>query len=255
MYIKDFDNWNLEKKEIEKLVSNNQIRQAEVRWATLGVNIGSEIDGKNDGFTRPVYILEITGPDLCMVIPMSTKLKDNAGYFPIFFDGQDVSLCLHQAKVISKKRLHGRIGKVGVEKHLKITNAFQKYLSLTNVVHVDKNILNVIAKIFSTGNLDSVEYIFDNGYIDHQKPDGWTINGPEEFKQIVELARKYLPKLQVVVMDVFESGNKISGRLLWKSIDENNKKIERETVEILKVESGKVIEHWGGQVWEKITQN
>jgi hypothetical protein len=57
MYIKDFSNWSKNKIDINNSESNNLARAGEVRWAAIGVNIGSGIDGKNNNFTRPVYIV------------------------------------------------------------------------------------------------------------------------------------------------------------------------------------------------------
>ncbi|MFA5871014.1 MAG: hypothetical protein WC842_03995 [Candidatus Paceibacterota bacterium] len=57
-YKKDFDSWNIQKKKIntrEKVIFCN-IR--EIWWCSLGVNIGSEEDGKNELFERPVLILK-----------------------------------------------------------------------------------------------------------------------------------------------------------------------------------------------------
>ena len=114
MYIKQFESWNKIKEKIEAEKEENGLaRICEVRWAHIGVNLGSEIDGKGNSFLRPVLILHTLGKKLCLVAPMSTKIKaDVFGYFTINFLGKDISICLNQIKIISTKRIFDRIGKV-----------------------------------------------------------------------------------------------------------------------------------------------
>lgn len=116
MYLKQFDVWAEDKKVINSKSHNHQVRPSEVRWASIGVNIGSEIDGKNKGFTRPVLVISMSGPDLCLVVPLSTKLKDVSGYMAMDINKERVSICIHQIRVISKKRIYGRISKISKNK-------------------------------------------------------------------------------------------------------------------------------------------
>lgn len=112
MYFKDFENWNLVKKRIEVEERKVNIRAGEIRWITFGVNIGSEIDGKGVSFTRPALILHVIGSHLALVISMSTKIKDIAGYFPFEWKGTTTALCVHQMRIVSQKRILSRKGKI-----------------------------------------------------------------------------------------------------------------------------------------------
>jgi mRNA interferase MazF len=136
MYVKFFDAWNKMKKEINdevKLVEDFEnedslFRGGEIRWAAIGVNVGSEIDGKGDDFFRPVLILEKVAPDLYFVIPMSTKIKTSLGYRSLALSDKTVSICLHQAKTISSKRIYSRIEKIPSDKLKIVKDQFKKYL-------------------------------------------------------------------------------------------------------------------------------
>jgi len=105
MYFKDFENWNLVKKRIEDEERKVNIRAGEIRWVAFGVNIGSEIDGKGVSFTRPALVLHVIGSHLALVIPMSTKVKEIAGYVPFEWKGKITALCIHQMRIISQKRV------------------------------------------------------------------------------------------------------------------------------------------------------
>jgi len=112
MYFKDFDNWSIVKKRIDLEERKINIRAGEIRWVSFGVNIGSEIDGKGVSFTRPALIINVSGANIALVVPMSTKVKDIAGYMPIAWKGKTVSLCIHQTRVISQKRILDRMGRI-----------------------------------------------------------------------------------------------------------------------------------------------
>ncbi len=85
MYFKDFDTWNTLKKKLNDEDRQTNIRAGEVRWISCGVNVGSEIDGKGISFTRPALILHVVGSVLALVVPLSTKVKNIAGYIPFEF--------------------------------------------------------------------------------------------------------------------------------------------------------------------------
>jgi len=109
MYFKDFDSWNIVKKRLNDAPHRPNIRAGEIRWISCGVNVGSEIDGKGDSFTRPALIIHVVGSILALIVPLSTKVKEVAGYIPFEFQGQKISLCVHQARVVSQQGfLHGR---------------------------------------------------------------------------------------------------------------------------------------------------
>lgn len=119
----------------------------------------------------------------------------------------------------------------------------------------NKKAMKKIVDAFSTGDISEVDLIFSPDYIDHQndkdRSEGIIVDGPAEFKQIVTGARKSLPNLNVTIEDIFTEEDKVVARLQWHSTDSDGKKIERETIEILRLLDGKVAEHWGAEEWRK----
>ena len=97
MYWKDFDSWNKTKKRIDsELLPKQFIRAGELRWAALGVNVGSEIDGKGESFTRPALVVHATGHHLAMVVPLSTRVKNLQiiNIFGIFYNYKYIQWCV-----------------------------------------------------------------------------------------------------------------------------------------------------------------
>lgn len=130
MYFKDFDHWNHFKKQINQTDSQIHIRAGEIRWVNLGVNVGSEIDGKGELFSRSVLILHVIGIQLALVIPLTSKIKSIPGYLEFTWKSSINSLCLHQIKVISQKRILSRKGRISEEKLKAIKTEIVKFYAL-----------------------------------------------------------------------------------------------------------------------------
>jgi mRNA-degrading endonuclease toxin of MazEF toxin-antitoxin module len=81
--------------------------EREIWWAHLGQNVGSEINGKNQQFDRPVLIFKKFNKDMLWVLPMTTTEKDSKFYFATEYkEGQKQSkVVLSQIRTISSLRL------------------------------------------------------------------------------------------------------------------------------------------------------
>ena len=84
-------------------------RKKEIWWASLGVNIGYEQDGKNEKFERPVLILKKFNKDILWILPMTSKDKTGKYYYQFEYDGGKYSIILSQVRLISSKRLLRRV--------------------------------------------------------------------------------------------------------------------------------------------------
>jgi predicted SnoaL-like aldol condensation-catalyzing enzyme len=120
---------------------------------------------------------------------------------------------------------------------------------MPNTVHANKVSLQKIVEMFNTGDLSEGDSLFSSAYVDHQRPSWLDANGSEEFQQIVLSARKSLPNLCVTMEDVIAEGERVVARLQWRSTHPAGKKIERETIDILRFAEGKAVEHWGAEAW------
>jgi hypothetical protein len=60
MMMKDFDTWNVKKKQLDAQQSDAILffKEGEVWWVHFGLNIGFEMNGKGNEFTRPVLIIK-----------------------------------------------------------------------------------------------------------------------------------------------------------------------------------------------------
>lgn len=111
-YFKDYDKWNKHKKTLNNKKFKGFCGEKEIWWCALGVNIGSEQDGKNDFFERPVLIVRKFGNGLVWVLPTTTK--EHQGSYFLTLEGEDVEsqIILPQLRVVSLKRLRRFIRKI-----------------------------------------------------------------------------------------------------------------------------------------------
>ena len=107
---KDFDGWNKIKKQTQEM-RPRLYTVREIWWCHLGVNIGTEQDGKGEWFDRPCVIMRGFGPDACLVIPLTTSAHEHELRIPIGqVEGFEARANLSQIRVIDTRRLEEKIG-------------------------------------------------------------------------------------------------------------------------------------------------
>ncbi len=125
---KDFDKWNNWKKELENTQSNFY-HERDIRWCSLGVNIGFEQDGTSSLYQRPVLILKGFSRNVCLVVPLTTSKKKNPFHFCVgFIKGQKASVILSQIRLIDTKRLHDRLAILDEDKFEGIRKAVRNLI-------------------------------------------------------------------------------------------------------------------------------
>lgn len=128
---KDFEQWGKEKARLHDTGKGPFLRPGDVRWSAIGVNVGSEIDGKGEGrYTRPVLILDVFGKHLALVAPLSTKLHKHPGYLHFEIGGRTTAICIHQVRVLSQKRIFDRTHKLSDSRLQQVRHAVRTFWHL-----------------------------------------------------------------------------------------------------------------------------
>jgi mRNA-degrading endonuclease toxin of MazEF toxin-antitoxin module len=110
---KDFNNWNIEKQNLERNKRSELIFHArEIWWCSIGVNLGDEQDGKNRLYERPVLVLRKFNNKVAWILPMTTKNKIGDYYYQLEHDGNVSSVILSQLKLVSVKRFRRLIRQI-----------------------------------------------------------------------------------------------------------------------------------------------
>ena len=133
---KNFDKWNNLKKIFEKEERRFFAHPREIWWCSLGVNLGAEIDGKNDSFERPVLVMNVYSKETMFVLPITSKEKKDKFHYKIFVKIKDIKtgkyqerpvwVKLTQARVISNKRLLRKVDLISADDFKNIMIVFKK---------------------------------------------------------------------------------------------------------------------------------
>lgn len=126
---KDFDGWNKVKKQTHEL-HPRLYTVREIWWCHLGINIGTEQDGKGEWYDRPCVILRGFGPDACLVVPLTTSTREHTLRVPIgLVEGQEARANLSQIRVVDTRRLEEKVGFLDVEAFSKLRKATRDLFS------------------------------------------------------------------------------------------------------------------------------
>jgi mRNA interferase MazF len=128
-FTKDFDSWNRLKQKLDGLPRVPNFRAREIWWCSIGTNIGSEICGKGDTFSRPVLILKRTGPSAFLGFPLTSKLKERPDYHRITIKGEPGDVQLAGIRALDARRLRTRIEKLPGHVFSEVLSSFVKICS------------------------------------------------------------------------------------------------------------------------------
>ena len=112
---KDFEGWNQLKQRLHSKDDTHiaSIKEREIWWCSVGVNIGNEEDGHNERYNRPVLIIRKFNRYSFWGVPLTSRVKESRFYYPLEIKGKKACAMLSQLKLYDCRRLHGKmIGKL-----------------------------------------------------------------------------------------------------------------------------------------------
>lgn len=110
---KDFDSWNKKKKRLDESKSAPPlVSEGDFWWCSIGENVGVEIGGKSENFTRPVVILKKFGRLGFLAVPTTTKERVGTWYVSFKHGGIGETAMLSQTRLLSYKRLDRKMGEL-----------------------------------------------------------------------------------------------------------------------------------------------
>ena len=122
---KDFDGWNELAKKLDGKKGVRGFREGEVRWCSIGVNVGREMYGKKERFARPVLVLKRVSWDSFLGVPLTSTEKDLPGWLRYSGGGCFV---LEQVRFYDARRVFEKVRTVDSGEFEKIKRAFLIYM-------------------------------------------------------------------------------------------------------------------------------
>lgn len=112
---KDFCSWCIEKIELHNNRNRVFFHEREVWFASVGVNIGYEQDGKGSKFLRPIIVIKKFNNETLWGITLSSKRKFGKYYFTVNHSKNRISTAnLSQLRLVDSKRLHYKMGDISL---------------------------------------------------------------------------------------------------------------------------------------------
>lgn len=121
-----FKKWNLLKQNLHFASTNLPVSEGEIWWCGMGKNIGVEINGKNEQFSRPILVFKKLSHISFLGIPLSSQKHIGTWYISFRFQNKDEVAVLSQIKVISTSRLYTRMGEISKKDFTQIRDGFRK---------------------------------------------------------------------------------------------------------------------------------
>ncbi len=97
----------------------------ERQWDIIGENVGSEINGKSDLFSRPAVIYKKLAHGFYFVIPTTTQQRTGSWFVPFRQRNKAMVACLHQARAIDYRRLSSKLGTLDDEDLARVKAGFR----------------------------------------------------------------------------------------------------------------------------------
>lgn len=121
-----FHDWIEIKKRLHFAAKIVNISEGEIWWCGVGKNVGVEINGKHESFSRPVLIYKKLSRLGFLGIPLSTKEHVGSWYIPFEFNGKNNIAVLSQIKIISVFRLYERMGEINEKDFERVREGFNR---------------------------------------------------------------------------------------------------------------------------------
>ena len=101
-----------------------KINEGDVVWAAIGENVGVEIDGKSEKYSRPVVVLRKHTERCFTGVPLTSQPHNGSWYVDFEFQGRKQIAVLIQARLMDTARVYNRIGKLSTNDYNEVLRAY-----------------------------------------------------------------------------------------------------------------------------------
>lgn len=125
------DEWNIIKKQIDSKTFKQKAGIQRIYWVNVGQNVGNEVYGKSEIFTRPVLIIKTFYNHTFLGVPLTSKFKHKRGkLYHKFIDskGRIQTALLGQIRIFDTKRLETYISKIDDKNFKQIKEKIKRYV-------------------------------------------------------------------------------------------------------------------------------
>jgi mRNA-degrading endonuclease toxin of MazEF toxin-antitoxin module len=99
-------------------------KEGEIWWCHAGENVGVELNGKGEKFTRPFLIFKKYSRYSFLGLPLTTKMKVGTWYTTVHFGGTNQNIILAQGRVFDYRRLKEKMGELEESESEKVREGY-----------------------------------------------------------------------------------------------------------------------------------
>lgn len=126
---KSFNVWHDEKNYLHADKLRAYFHEREVWFASVGLNIGFEQDGRGDKSLRPVVVIKKFNAMVLWCAPLTTASKSGKYYYTFMLNDAYSTAILSQIRLIDAKRLQYKLGTVSTECFVQIKERLKQLLA------------------------------------------------------------------------------------------------------------------------------
>ncbi len=108
-------------------------------------------------------------------------------------------------------------------------------------------VLNAMVAMFDSGDPTHAARVVAADYLDHQGLGQGPIRGVDGFAGVVTTNHAGYEQQDVTIEDIFGTFDQAVARIRWQGERPNGDHVDRETIDIIRVENGRAVEHWGAR--------
>ena len=105
--------------------------------------------------------------------------------------------------------------------------------------------MRAMVTMFASGDPSLAPDFVDESYLDHQGLGEGPLRGVHGFAFVGRTNFASYRDLDVRIEDLFASGDRVVARITWEGHRINGEHAVRRTIDILRIEDGRAVEHWG----------
>lgn len=126
--IKNYKKWMGVKATLNNKEEIRKINEGDVVWAAVGENIGTEIDGKSEKYSRPVIVLRKHSERCFTGIPLTSRPHKGSWYANFVFQDKEQTAVLVQTRLFDTARVYSWIGKLSNKDYDYISRRYIKLI-------------------------------------------------------------------------------------------------------------------------------
>ncbi len=111
----------------------------------------------------------------------------------------------------------------------------------------------MVDEVFNQGNFSVVDEVMADDFVEHEELPPGVPKGREGLKVLMAQFREAFPDFKAVVEDLVAEGDRVVSRMVWAGTQKGEfmgippagKSFSIEVIDIVRIEGGKIVEHWG----------